>query len=39
MPAEWQPHQAVWMLWPFRADNWRERGRLAQQAFAQVAQA
>lgn len=39
MPAEWQPQQAVWMLWPFRADNWREQGKYAQQAFAQVADA
>ena len=24
MPAEWAHQQAVWMIWPFRPDNWRE---------------
>lgn len=23
MPAEWAPQDAVWMLWPYRQDNWR----------------
>jgi agmatine deiminase len=22
MPAEWTPHQATWMGWPFDDDNW-----------------
>jgi agmatine deiminase len=39
MPAEWAPQQAVWMLWPSRADNWRAAGLPAQQAFARVAEA
>ncbi|TDR73564.1 agmatine deiminase [Paludibacterium purpuratum] len=39
MPAEWAPQQAVWMLWPYRADNWREGGRFAQPVFAAVAHA
>ncbi|MCD8548606.1 MAG: agmatine deiminase [Aeromonadaceae bacterium] len=39
MPAEWAPQQAVWMIWPFRPDNWREAGRYAQATFAQVAKA
>jgi agmatine deiminase len=39
MPAEWAPQQAVWMMWPFRPDNWRDAGRCAQQTFAQVAEA
>ena len=39
MPAEWAPQQAVWMIWPFRPDNWREAGRFAQSTFAQVAEA
>jgi agmatine deiminase len=39
MPAEWSPHEAVWMLWPYRADNWRESGRPAQQTYAAVAEA
>ncbi len=34
MPAEWAPHQAVWMCWPYRTDNWRANGAPAQQAFA-----
>jgi N-carbamoylputrescine amidase len=39
MPAEWAPHQAVWMCWPYRTDNWRANGAPAQQAFAAVAEA
>lgn len=39
MPAEWAPHQAVWMCWPYRTDNWRANGAPAQQAFADVAEA
>ena len=39
MPAEWAPQQAVWMIWPFLPDNWREAGRFAQTTFAQVAEA
>jgi agmatine deiminase len=39
MPAEWLPHEAVWMLWPYRADNWRESGRPAQHTYAAVAEA
>jgi agmatine deiminase len=38
MPAEWEPHEAVWMLWPYRPDNWRESGRPAQAAYAAVAE-
>jgi len=39
MPAEYGPHEATWLLWPARHDNWRERARPAQAAFAQVATA
>lgn len=39
MPAEWAPHQAVWMIWPYRTDNWRGNAAPAQQAFAAVANA
>jgi agmatine deiminase len=39
MPAEWAPQQAVWMIWPYRQDNWRSNGRPAQQAFSAVAAA
>lgn len=39
MPGEWAAHEAVWMLWPYRPDNWREQAKPAQQAFAAVAAA
>ncbi|MBS0364359.1 MAG: agmatine deiminase [Proteobacteria bacterium] len=39
MPAEYEPHAGCWMLWPERADNWREAARPAQLAFARVAAA
>ncbi|MFP1727516.1 agmatine deiminase [Lonsdalea quercina] len=39
MPAEWAPQEAVWMLWPYRRDNWRSVGEIipAQQTFSTVA--
>ena len=39
MPAEWAPQDAVWMIWPYRTDNWRQGALPAQQAFAKVAAA
>ena len=39
MPAEWATQQAVWMLWPYRTDNWRDGARPAQRAYAAVAEA
>jgi agmatine deiminase len=39
MPAEFEPHEGCWMLWPERPDNWRRRALPAQQAFAAVATA
>lgn len=39
MPAEWAPQQAVWMIWPYRTDNWRAGAAPAQLAFAAVAKA
>ncbi len=39
MPAEYEPHEGTWLLWPARHDNWRQRARPAQAAFAQVAAA
>jgi agmatine deiminase len=39
MPAEFEPHLGCWMLWPERADNWREAARPAQHAFVGVASA
>jgi agmatine deiminase len=39
MPAEWEPHDGCWMLWPERPDNWRWGGKPAQATFAAVAAA
>lgn len=39
MPAEWAPHQCVWMLWPVRPDNWRLEAQPAQRAYTEVARA
>jgi len=39
MPAEFEPHERCWMLWPERPDNWREGAAPAQAAFAAVATA
>lgn len=39
MPGEWEPQQAVWMLWPYRPDTWRDKAVPVQQAFAAVAAA
>ena len=39
MPAEFEPHSGCWMAWPQRPDNWRERAKPAQLAFAAVAEA
>ncbi len=37
--AETDPHGGVWILWPERADNWRDGARPAQLAFAFAASA
>ena len=37
MPAEWERHSGCWMLWPQRPDTWRNGGKPAQAAFAEVA--
>lgn len=39
MPAEWEPHACTWMLWPQRADNWRNGAKPAQKAWVEVASA
>ena len=39
MPAEFAPHEGTWMLWPHRADTWRDQGGPAQQAYAEMAAA
>lgn len=37
IPGEFEPHSKTWMLWPERADTWRETGKPAQHAFAKLA--
>lgn len=39
MPAEFEPHDGCWMIWPERSDNWRYGAKPAQKAFAEVAKA
>jgi len=39
MPGEFEPHAGCWMLWPERPDVWRNGGKPAQRAYAQVAMA
>jgi agmatine deiminase len=39
MPAEYEAQEKVWMIWPERPDNWRDGGKPAQGAFAEVAKA
>jgi agmatine deiminase len=39
MPAEFEPHDACWLLWPERTDNWRLGAKPAQQSFVAVAAA
>jgi agmatine deiminase len=39
MPAEFEPHDGCWMVWPERPDNWRLGAEPAQEAFAAVAAA
>nr|WP_289056901.1 agmatine deiminase [uncultured Psychrobacter sp.] len=39
MPAEFAPIQKVWIIWPYRADNWRQNAAPAKAAYADVARA
>ena len=39
MPAEFEPIEKVWMVWPYRADNWRQQAKPAKTAYASVARA
>jgi agmatine deiminase len=39
MPAEWEPHDGCWMIWPERPDNWRMGAKPAQEEFVAVATA
>jgi agmatine deiminase len=39
MPAEWEPHERCYLVWPERTDNWRMGARPAQDTFTAVAEA
>ena len=39
MPGEFEEQEQIWMLWPRRADNWRNGAKPAQEAFGNVAKA
>lgn len=39
MPAEYEPQERIFMLWPERTDNWRDGAKPAQQVFSRVAEA
>jgi agmatine deiminase len=39
MPAELEPHDGTWLLWPERSDNWRHGATPAQVSYARVAAA
>jgi len=39
MPAEWEPHEGCYLIWPERPDNWRLGAGPAQTAFVAVAEA
>lgn len=38
-PAEFEPVREVWLAWPERCDNWRDKAKPAQKTFAKVANA
>ncbi len=39
MPAEWDPHERCYLVWPERNDTWRMGAKPAQAAFLDVAEA
>jgi agmatine deiminase len=39
MPAEYEQHEATWLLWPERNDNWRDGAGPAQETVLKVAAA
>jgi agmatine deiminase len=39
MPAEWEPHDGCYLVWPERPDNWRLGGKPAQAARDRLATA
>ena len=39
MPGEFEEQEQIWMLWPWRTDNWRYGAKPAQKTFLDVASA
>jgi len=39
MPAEWEPHDGCYLVWPERPDNWRNGGKPAQAAWVRLVEA
>lgn len=39
MPAEFEPQERIYMIWPERPDNWRDNAKPAQKAYGDVAKA
>ena len=39
MPGEFEEQEQIWMLWPWRNDNWRQGAKPAQKAYVNVAKA
>jgi agmatine deiminase len=37
MPAEWEPHDGCYLVWPERPDNWRAGAKPAQAAWVRLA--
>src|SRR3954469_6797305 len=38
MPAEWEPHDGCYLVWPERPDTWRDGGKPAQAAWVRLAE-
>jgi agmatine deiminase len=36
MPAEWEPHAATWLAWPYNLETWEGHLDGAQQAFVEI---
>jgi agmatine deiminase len=39
MPAEWEPHDGCYLVWPERPDNWRSGAKPAQAAWVRLVEA
>ncbi len=35
MPAEWEPHEATWLAWPYNLETWEEHLEGAEEAFTE----